>query len=330
MNATSAVIHQFAVDRYGSGVRVQLTPLRGGLETAGIARAVLRRSERTIGSFVAKPFSGEGRRELEVYRLLDRRPQRSVAPALLGWRYTDRQQTTGYIFIEWIASQQRWPWKDVSSCGLVVDRLAALHRMPAIEQACTLPETWDYEAELLASAHSTLDLYRRAFLTGVRPGGRPMLPALLRLVTSLPTLRRQLMSFAGTTLVHGDAHPGNVVLKGGGALLLDWGRSRIGSPLEDLSSWVHTVGFWEPEARRRHDTLFQRFLRSSGNAGSLSREYRDALVLAGGSNALAGALRYHLAVVMDTARPPRQQYNSFLAASDWLRILRRADAVLKN
>jgi hypothetical protein len=330
MRATSAVIQHFAVDRYGLGARVQLTPLRGGLEAAGIARAVVRRDDAPVGSFVAKPFSGRGRRELYVYRLLDGRAQSSLAPALLGWRYTDRHRTAGYIFLEWVPSRQRWPWGDVNSCGVVVDRLAALHRMQYPELPSALAKTWDYDVELIASAQSTLDFYGRAFLTGVRPGGRAMLPALRRILASLRRLRHELMSFSGTTLLHGDAHPGNVVMRGGGALLLDWGRARIGSPLEDLSSWVHTVGFWEPEAKRRHDTLLHRFLQARGTSTALSREFRDALILAGASNALAGALRYHLAVVIDTSQPPIEQFNSFRAASDWLRILRRADAVMRR
>ena len=153
-----------------------------------------------------------------------------------------------------------------------------------------------------------------------------MLPALERLVHHLPRIRRELARFAGTTLLHGDVHPGNVVIRGGTAVLLDWGRARIGSPLEDLASWVHAVAFWEPEARRRHDTLLMRYFSACGILNRLSPAYRDALVLAGACNAFAGALRYHLAVIGDQSRSARQQSASFRAAADWLRILRRADA----
>jgi Ser/Thr protein kinase RdoA (MazF antagonist) len=80
----------------------------------------------------------------------------------------------------------------------------------------------------------------------------------------LPELRRQLLALDsfGTTAIHGDAHPGNALVRSGERpVLLDWGRARLGSPLEDVSSWLQSLGYWEPEAQRRHDTLLAGYRR---------------------------------------------------------------------
>jgi aminoglycoside phosphotransferase (APT) family kinase protein len=135
----------------------------------------------------------------------------------------------------------------------------------------------------------------------------------------------------GSAVIHGDAHPGNVVLQGvpGGprAVLLDWGRARLGSPLEDVSSWLQSLGLWEPEARRRHDTLLRRYLTGRGLPDRLDRPLRDAYWLAGACNVLAGALRYHLAIAGGWGNPgPRTRAESVRAARDCLRVVRRADA----
>ena len=326
--AAGTAVTQFAQERFGREVDVRLTPLRGGLEAAGIARAVVQRKGNGIASFVVKPFAGGGRRELDVYRLLNASPEYQFAPTLLGWHYTSEAETAGYMFLEWVAARQRWPWRDVSSSAAVVDRLAHLHRLDPEPLSEVLTSSWDYDSELIESARSTLNVYESAFLRGMRPGGRPMVRTFERIIDQLPRLRRNLMSFTGTTLLHGDAHPGNVVLRNSTAVLLDWGRARLGSPLEDLSSWVHSLAFWEPEAKRRHDTLLSRYRAASGSdAWPLSRDYRDALILAGAFNSLSGALRYHLVVMGDPGRSDRDRVNSYRAGADWLRILRRADAV---
>jgi hypothetical protein len=41
---------------------------------------------------------------------------------------------------------------------------------------------------------------------------------------------------------------------------VDWARARIGSPLEDVASWLHSLGCCEPQARKRHDTLMRAYL----------------------------------------------------------------------
>jgi hypothetical protein len=143
----------------------------------------------------------------------------------------------------------------------------------------------------------------------------------------------------GPAVVHGDAHPGNAVLRPGRAapgaaagvgvrpVLLDWGRARLGSPLEDVSSWLQSLRYWEAEARRRHDRLLGRYLAARGLAGPPSRDVRDAYWLAAACNVLAGALRYHLTVATGWGNPtPTRRTGALRAARDCLRIIRRADA----
>jgi aminoglycoside phosphotransferase (APT) family kinase protein len=216
---------------------------------------------------------------------------------------------------------------------MVLGQLARLHScnpepfQPAVNG-------WNYDAELRQSAEQTAELYGRLFVQGTRIGHRPMLKTLERVSTVVADMRRQAAKHTGNALLHGDAHPGNVIVRAARqkheAVLLDWGRARLGSPLEDVTSWVHSLGFWEPEARRIHDSLLVGYLQQRGLAVHLSKQFRIACWLAGACNAMAGALRYHLAVAADKERAPEQRWISSKAASDWLRILRRADAVWRR
>lgn len=323
------VIEAFAKDHYettpAGGITLQ--PLRGGLESAGISRAVVRAGDgRPIGSFVVKPLRGDALREYGVHCALRRSDCGSAAPRLLGFRQTAPH--AGYEFLEWVEAAGRWPWKDQRSVALVLEQLARLHSCdPApFEKALG---SWDYGSELNDSARTTIDVFRSAYVAGIRVSRRPMLPTLGRVAHALPKIREQLAAFMGRGAVHGDAHPGNALIRKHGApktaLLLDWGRARLGSPLEDVCSWVQSTAFWEPEARRRHDTLLVRYREYRGLAPKLSRDFRDACWLAAGCNAFAGALRYHLAVAADPAQNGGDRWNSYRAAADWLRIIRRAD-----
>ncbi len=327
------VSKEFARQHFGTGVDVSLVPLSGGLEARGIARAAVHRGGIPAGSFVVKPFTGAGAREVNVYRALRKTPRHQrFSPALLGWRYTGRSR--GYAFLEWVSAEARWPWRDVDSSMLVMDQLADLHNDTTPRPIREALAGWDYEREIRESANSTLEVYRATFGMGVQPGKRPMIRVLERLVDALPRIRRELMSVTGSTLLHGDAHPGNVVLttRGGKRIpvFIDWARARTGSPLEDVSSWVHSLSLWEPEAKRRHDTLLRRYLMARGHGPAISQAFRDACILAGACNAFAGALRYHVSVLANPASSPRSQFDSYRAAADWLRILRRADVCFRG
>ncbi len=180
---------------------------------------------------------------------------------------------------------------------------------------------------------ATLDALAAARRSGALPLHAASLRALRRVVHHLPAFRRALLRETPfpPALVHGDLHPGNVIVaRAGGALaprLLDWGRARRGAPLEDVASWIQSLGCWEPAARRRHDTLLAAYLRARGGAGGIPADVREACWLAGASNALAGAMLHHAGVAADPAAARPARARAAWALHDWLRIIRRAAAV---
>ena len=283
-----------------------------------------------MSSFVVKHVVADAARELHVYRALGRLSSGISTPRLLGWRDTGFDGM--YLFLEWVAPCDTWPWKDLEATGLVIEQLARVHACETRDFSDAL-QSWDYDRELLESAEATVKLYRAAFLNGAQRGNRPMLRQLERVATALPAIRRELAAFLGTAVLHGDAHTGNAIIRQSGesreAVLLDWGRARIGSPLEDLCSWLQSVSFWEPEAKRVQERLTKRYLSARGIAVELTPQFRDASSLAAACNGLSGALRYHLLVMCDTRRSPDEQSWAARASADWLRVIRRADACVR-
>ena len=149
---------------------------------------------------------------------------------------------------------------------------------------------------------------------------------------ALPHIRRRLLS-EGASVIHGDMHPGNVILRRGDApnvLLIDWARARLGSPLEDVASWLHSLGCWEPEARRRHDTLMRAYLDARTTPQRFASDVRVDYWLASASNGLSGAIRYHLAVLSDPAASDAARYDAGRAMMAWQRVVRRAAALLST
>jgi hypothetical protein len=63
-----------------------------------------------------------------------------------------------------------------------------------------------------------------------------------------------------------------------------------------VASWLLSLGCWEPEAKRRHDSLLQCYLSARWLPLGLDAEFRRTYWLAAASNALAGALNYQVAV----------------------------------
>ncbi|HYO11880.1 MAG TPA: phosphotransferase [Thermoanaerobaculia bacterium] len=313
-------------------LEMDIRPLRGGLESAAVARVGARfldqRGKARLLSFVVKRLEGEPAREAEIYETLLGSLAPGFSPGLLG---IDRMAADRcLLFLEPIRPVRRWPWRETELAGLVLDQLAQLHAEASFEgKALPLP-SWDYDAELQRSARETL-----AFLAEL-PRDEDLLPlrralaALRRMVFALPDFRRHLLDFPllGRSVIHGDVHPGNALVRVRDTqerpVLLDWGRARIGSPLEDVSSWLQSLGYWEPQARRRHDTLLVRYLRARGLPPRLDRDLRDAYWLAGASNALSGALAYHLWRGM-RASGPNERASSLHSAGDCLRVIRRAD-----
>lgn len=307
---------------------LRLRPLTGGLEAQGVTHVSARyrceagKPRRT--AFVIKQMAGVALREAHVYAMLQTSGADGFAPRLLGVHEWSGQPV---LCLEMVKPVKTWPWRDHIYTRRVLELLARLHGSRASDTAASIPP-WDYEAYLQKMANCTLDLLERArrhpaYSVLARP-----LPALRRIVSALPEIRRQLLTLPGlgTTVIHGDVHPGNVVVhrRNGTdeALFLDWARTRLGSPLEDVSSWLQSLGYWEPEARRRHDTLLGNYLADRGSTHGLTSAVRAGYWLAGASNALAGALLYHLQLALQEGQ---QQAAAIHSARDWLRIIRRAD-----
>ncbi len=308
-----------------AGLRLEVRPLRGGLESPAVLHVVARYADRRgrprVRKLVVKALEPGGRREELVYRRLAATGA-SLAPRLLHAHDLPDQRRA--IYLDAVRAARRWPWRELDVAARVLEEAAAWHRT-----ACPLTRaalaSWDYEALLQRSAEETLDLFAvQAHDLQFAPDVRTV----RRAARELPRLRRALAENpdAPAAPLHGDLHPGNVVVAKRGAgltpLLLDWAWARLGSPLEDVASWIESLAFWEPEAFRRHDTLLLRYVRARGGA-RLDAALRDAYWAAAASNTLAGALRYHVHVAA-TARDGPTRAASWRAARNHLRILRRA------
>ena len=315
-------------------LRVETREISGGLESGDVVHVIASYQDaagrRRRWPLVIKHLRGEMVREADVYQGLVAAHASAWSPRLLAVERGGPSDARMYL--EALYPVSRWPWRDTSFARQVLDRLAGLHAAELSPSSTAALVAWNYDAELEASAVSTLEMLavsrrdcRLPFPSGTHQRVR-------RVILALGAMRRQLMDFPnlGRAPIHGDIHPGNVLVRrrAGTAepALLDWSRARIGSPLEDVSSWLQSLGYWEPETRRRHDTLLAHYLRSRGADGRLLPDFRVAYWLAGASNALSGALRYHLSVALDHRTGRVRRASAARAARDWLRVLRRADA----
>jgi aminoglycoside phosphotransferase (APT) family kinase protein len=309
-------------------IEVAERPLRGGIDGASVVELVARfvdaRGRRGILRVVAKHLRGAAVREAAVYERLLSRHAPAVAPPLLA---TVASEGEVVLYMTAMPRRAAWPWRDARRVEGVLRTTAALHAAPA---AADVPP-WDYEAELTRRAGEASAAAARARLVPETAFVGGSLASLRRLVDALPAWRRALLAGPlAPCAIHGDLHSGNVVAGGGSApavTLLDWGRARVGSPLEDVCSWLQSLAFWEPVVRQRHDTLLHAYLDARGVRGFASTAVRESYWLAGASNALSGALAYHLGIATTAGLPAGTRARSLAAARDWLRILRRADAV---
>jgi Ser/Thr protein kinase RdoA (MazF antagonist) len=311
---------------------LQRQPLRGGLEAASVTRVAARYRDRLgrprVFPLVVKRLADAGAREALVYERFVGPHASGLAPRLLASEVPSAERVV--LYLEALRPRRRWPWRETQATQTVLRQVARLHATRPSADALAALTAWDYEAELQAMAERTLEHLERARRQAAlaHAGFGPA----RRVIRALPGLRRQLLAsgLLPTGVIHGDLHPGNVVLRRRGGrdepVLLDWGRARIGSPLEDVCCWLQSLGSWEPEARRRHDTLLASYLAARGLEPRLGPELRAAYWLAGASNALAGALLYHLAVVMNEQLTAARRSRGLYAAREWLRVLRRADA----
>lgn len=312
------------------GLRLEVRPLHGGLESAGVAEVSARffdaRDRPRSATFVVKALEGTPAREADIYERLVS-PLGGIAPALLGIERDGAARRL--LFLERVRPVRRWPWREETAARRLLELLAHLHATAAPAEAREVLSDWDYESELAERTRNAAEaletLPREEDLSPLRRG----LGSLRHLGETLPEVRRQLLAFTpfGKTAIHGDAHSGNALIRSGERpVLLDWGRTRLGSPLEDVSSWLQCLGYWEPAAKRRHDTLLAGYLAARGLPARADRELRDAYWLAGASNALSGALLVHLWTARGALSGSPQRAAAVRAAQDALRVIRRADA----
>jgi hypothetical protein len=337
MSADLESVHQIVERLHGEPPRelqLDIKPMRGGLEALSVlqvrAKFLNARGRRRTSTMVIKRLDGALAREASVYQHLVAEHAWGIAPQLLA---VDHQRDSrSLLYLEWVQRISTWPWRDPATAEELVRRLARFHLTTSTANIATLLPSWDYESELKRSSETTLDLLARCRRDADLEPLSAHLSSARRLTLALPALRRELLAFApfGHVAIHGDVHPGNVLVRrrAGRAepILIDWGRARGGSPLEDLSGWLQSLGYWEPQARRRHDTLLGAYLSARGMERRLSSDLRAAYWLAGASNALSGALEYHLTRLM--AEPPAAARRRAAAQSarDWLRVIRRAAA----
>lgn len=313
------------------GLRLNVRALRGGLESSGVAEVDARfsdaRDRPRSAVFVVKALEGTPAREAEIYRRLVSLLGGGIAPALLGVERDGPARCL--LFLERVRPVRRWPWRDEAAARRLLERLAHLHATADPVGSQEVLSDWDYERELVERARSAAEELARLPREDDFSLLRRRLGSLRRVGETLPEMRRQLLAFSpfGTAAIHGDSHPGNVLLRSGERpVLLDWGRARIGSPLEDVSSWLQSLGYWEPVTKRRHDTLLAGYLAARGLPTRADRGLRDAYWLAAASNVLAGALLVHLRTARGAPFGSRQRTAAVLAARDTLRVIRRADA----
>ena len=303
-------------------------PLHGGLGGCRVilvtARFNRRNGTSAVLRLVVKTLRGEAVREALAYERLAVLAG-TMAPRVLA---IVRNTNSTELYIQALRRISAWPWSQLSHSWTMMRRLAEFHAAAA-DQAPELPP-WDEQA-LRSSAETTLlKLEECRFREDMAFLARGV-PALRRLVLAQPSLRNQLVQAPplGCGPLHGDLHPGNVLLcrRSGSQepVMVDWERARLGSPLEDLASWLHSLQHLVPEVKHRHDSLIKSYLFARGMEPKLTTEFRVAYWLACASNALSGALLHHLVLALDNSLSPTRRTAAIRAARDWIRVVRRAD-----
>jgi serine/threonine protein kinase len=304
--------------------------LSGGTEAAGVYRVLAsleadsgRRHQRRL---IVKHLTGRARREAGILRDLLTRDDRRLLPDLLGVFHDSKGHV--YLGLEEVRRTSAWPWRNSGITAIMMRQLGQFH---AQNRDAVLSDDWNYEEELGAQAEQTrayLDhCCRKPELEALRPGLR----TIEKIAEALPRLRQCLLREAPfeARLIHGDVHPGNTLVRKGADMqpvLIDWGRTRLASPLEDVSSMLQSLRLYEPSALQLHDMLFKEYLTGMGREQRITDGLRSAYWVAGASNALAGALRWHLMIAADDDKSKLRRRRAYAAALDWLRVIRRAHA----
>jgi hypothetical protein len=142
-------------------LRMHTQPLRGGLESAAVARWTIQRQGGGPGglTFVVERLDGLQQREGAIYAGLLAEIG-DVAPALLG--LDQAGAGVSYLYLEYVRRTRAWPWTETAAAGRVLDTLAAFHTRVPPERLSRLGLGWDHEAELVASATATLEVFEQA------------------------------------------------------------------------------------------------------------------------------------------------------------------------
>jgi hypothetical protein len=306
-------------------LELSLEEITGGLESR-VVRASFRSpvaKDLRPTTFVVKELRDFQRRETNIYRELWTRLTAPPTVRLLGFEATE---DADYLYLEEATPQTEWPWNQTFISAAVCQALARLHDNEQLHPKTLID--WDYESDLAKSADETLAVALDARdATGVRHWRR--IGDLRRVVAALPKLRSALLQ--ATAFIHGDVHSGNVILRASekrDVAFIDWARARLGSPLEDLASWLHSLGCWEPEARRRHDTLLRAYLEARSSKQRITTDLRSLYWYASASNGLSGAIRYHLLVLIDPVCSSDMKSDSVRILRSWERVIRRVTEAL--
>ena len=307
-------------------LELSLEEIVGGLESRVVRVNLRSRAAEDLrpSSFVVKELRGLQRRETNIYQKLW---TRSTAPPTVRLLGIETTEDADYLYLEEATPQSEWPWKQTFTSVAVCQALARLHDTEQWHPKTPLSD-WDYESDLAKSAGETLDVALDA-RDEARVRHWRRIGDLRRVVSALPKMRSALLR--ATTFIHGDVHSRNVILRAtenGEIVFIDWARARFGSPLEDVASWLHSLGCWEPEARRRHDTLLRAYLEARSSKQRITTKLRTAYWYASASNGLSGAIRYHLLVLTDPECSGEMKTESARVLDTWQRIIRRVAAIL--
>lgn len=311
---------------------IQHRQFAGGLEASNVGEVTARFRDRCgryrLLRIVLKELDGWAVREASAYRHLVSQHAHELSPQLFGVKYSEPGRA--FLCLEPIRRAKAWPWRDLRLTGDVLRELAKFH-IQARHARSAIP-FWNFEVHLAEMAELTLAAVDRC---RAHPELKPLakgLPAVRRLTLQQKRLCEQLFDERpfGSGPIHGDVHSGNVLVRRRAStpkpVLIDWGRTRIGSPIEDVSSWLQSLGCYEWEARRCHDTLLCDYLSAMGQDRKLTSAVRAIYWIAGARNALAGALLHFICVAEDEKRRERERLDAYRAAQNWMRVIRRADA----
>ena len=309
-------------DRPAGPLTLSARSLKGGL-TANLLCVSARTNEGRLEQFVLKRLPDRARQEARAYAALARCGLSHIGPRLLA---TPSRGGTRYLLLEFVPRWKTWPWRDEAYAGMVLDTLARLHAAP-------LPARWRADSPLqqtsaLAACY-TCDLLCRAAAASGEGRLRRGVRVVEALAARLPEARARLHHTP--VFLHGDVHPGNVFIRAEEgrrrAVLVDWGRSRLGSRFEDVASWLQCLRYFERATIAAHDRLLLRYIRAAGLGDRITAALRREYWMAAGSNGLAGALGVHLSRMLNAKTAGRRDA-ALAAAVDWLRIIRRAAAYL--